>query len=69
MIFKVLYQPNYDEMPVREKTETLFIEAETEQDVRKKLAEDHLNIEYVQRLSDAHLEYEQKSEDFKVEKR
>ncbi|QQK76790.1 DNA-dependent RNA polymerase auxiliary subunit epsilon family protein [Salicibibacter cibarius] len=69
MIFKVLYQQNYDEMPVREKTETLFIEGDSKQDVRKKLAEDHINIELVQPLSDAHLEYEQKSEDFKVEKR
>ncbi|QDI90656.1 DUF1447 family protein [Salicibibacter halophilus] len=69
MIFKVLYQPHFDEMPVREKTETLFIEAESKQDVRNKLAEDHLNIEYIQQLSDAHLKYEQKSDDFKVEKR
>ncbi|QQK80671.1 DNA-dependent RNA polymerase auxiliary subunit epsilon family protein [Salicibibacter cibi] len=69
MIFKVLYQPNYDEMPVREKTETIFIEGNSKQEVRKKLAGDNINIEIVQPLSDAHLKYEQKSEDFKVEKR
>ncbi|SDI65026.1 DNA-dependent RNA polymerase subunit epsilon [Natribacillus halophilus] len=69
MIFKVLYQPNFDEMPVRDETRTLFIEAENEREVRKKLADDYINIELVQGLSDAHLKYEQRSEDFKVEKR
>ncbi|MBB6449452.1 DNA-dependent RNA polymerase auxiliary subunit epsilon [Geomicrobium halophilum] len=69
MVFKVFYQPNLDDVPVREKTESLFIEAESEREVRSKLAEDKLNIEYIQALSDAHLEYEQKRDGFKLEKR
>lgn len=68
MIFKVFYQENMDEVPVRENTKSLFIEAESEAEVRKKLAPRNYNIEYIQPISGAHLEYEQKNESFKVEK-
>lgn len=67
MVFKVFYQEDPREIPVRESTKTLYIEGETEPEVRKKLADRNLNIEHIQRLDDAHLEYEKRSEDFKLE--
>ncbi|MFC4617194.1 DNA-dependent RNA polymerase subunit epsilon [Camelliibacillus cellulosilyticus] len=67
MIYKVLYQASQHEMPVRENTKTLYIEAENERAVRLKLADRGYNIEYIQSLDAASLEYEKKSADFKVE--
>jgi DNA-dependent RNA polymerase auxiliary subunit epsilon len=67
MIYKVLYQDQPEEVPVRERTQALYVEAESEQDVRLKLAERKLNIEHIVLLTDEHLEYEQRSENFKVE--
>ncbi|MFC3884279.1 DNA-dependent RNA polymerase subunit epsilon [Bacillus songklensis] len=66
MIFKVYYQESLYEVPVREKTNVLYIEGESERDVRLKLKERLINIEFVQALTGAYLEYEQQSEDFKV---
>jgi DNA-dependent RNA polymerase auxiliary subunit epsilon len=66
MIFKVFYQENPDEVPVREKTKTLYIEAESEREVRQKLRGRTMNIKYTQPLEGAHLEYEKKNPDFKV---
>lgn len=66
MIFKVFYQESIDQMPVREKTKTLFIEGESERDVRSKLANRQINIEFIQSVTGAFLEYEQQKEDFKV---
>ncbi len=66
MIFKVYYQENITEVPVRENTKTLYIEAESEKDVRTKLNNRGFNIEYVQAVKGAFLTYEQKSEHFKV---
>ncbi len=68
MIYKVFYQENPDEVPVRENTKSLYIEANSEAEVRKKLASRNILIEYITPLSDAHLEYERKSADFKIEK-
>ncbi len=66
MIFKVFYQENASQVPVRENTKTLYIEAESEKDVRAKLSKFNYNIELVQQLSGAHLEYEKQSENFKL---
>ncbi|HWO96173.1 MAG TPA: DNA-directed RNA polymerase subunit epsilon [Bacillus sp. (in: firmicutes)] len=66
MIFKVYYQESMYEVPVREKTKVLYVEGEAERDVRLKLKERPINIEFVQPLQGAFLEYEQQSEDFKV---
>ncbi|EIJ81669.1 hypothetical protein PB1_01970 [Bacillus methanolicus PB1] len=66
MIFKVFYQESITQVPVREKTKTLYIEAESERDVRSKLADRTINIEFIQPVSGAFLEYEQQNEDFKV---
>ncbi len=67
MIFKVFFQKKFNEVPVREYTESVFVEGESEADVRKKLAPRNYNIEFVTPISGAYLEYEQKSETFKVE--
>jgi DNA-dependent RNA polymerase auxiliary subunit epsilon len=67
MLFKVLYQDIPNEVPVRERTKSLYYEAKNERQVRKELSDRKLNIEFVQPLVDAHLEYEQQSEDFAVE--
>ncbi|RLQ95915.1 DNA-dependent RNA polymerase subunit epsilon [Falsibacillus albus] len=66
MIFKVFYQDSKMEVPVREKTNTLYVQADSERDVRLKLKDRSINIEFVQKLEDAHIEYEKQSEDFKV---
>jgi len=67
MIYKVLYQKHPEEVPVRERTEKLYIEAESERDVRQKLNDRNYNIEFVQPLDAAHLAYEKQSEDFALE--
>ncbi|RKQ37343.1 DNA-dependent RNA polymerase subunit epsilon [Oceanobacillus halophilus] len=69
MIFKVLYQELADEIPVRERTKSLYVEAESVRQVRDKLIEKgyKINIEHIQQLDEAHLEYEKKSEDFELE--
>lgn len=67
MIYKVLYQDSIDDAPVREKTKSLYIEATSEREVREKLQNRNYNIELIQLLNDAHLEYEKKSPNFKIE--
>ncbi|MCK1976549.1 DNA-dependent RNA polymerase auxiliary subunit epsilon family protein [Jeotgalicoccus huakuii] len=67
-VFKVLYQEDKDTRIIREDTQILYVEAETEEQVRKSLKDTNSNIEFVQALSPAHLEYEKNNnEDFKVE--
>ncbi|WP_226578323.1 DNA-dependent RNA polymerase subunit epsilon [Halobacillus litoralis] len=67
MIFKVLYQELATEVPVREHTKGMYVEAESERKVREKLKNEGFNIEYIQVLNEDHLAYEQQSEDFVVE--
>ncbi|SDY78673.1 DNA-dependent RNA polymerase auxiliary subunit epsilon [Evansella caseinilytica] len=67
MIFKVFYQPTITEVPVREKTDALYIEAETEEEVRKLLADRKYNIEFITPLKGEALAYEQQNEKFKLE--
>ncbi|MBM7716747.1 DNA-directed RNA polymerase subunit epsilon [Siminovitchia sp. FSL H7-0308] len=67
MIFKVYYQDSIHEMPVREKTKVLFIEAENERKVRHFLKDRQLNIEYIQLLEGKYLEYEKNSPNFSLE--
>lgn len=68
MIYKVLYQQSRKEMPVRENTETLYLEAIDVRDVRKKLADKPYNVEFIQPLSGKFLDYEKQSAKFKLEK-
>ncbi|MEW9677477.1 DNA-directed RNA polymerase subunit epsilon [Lentibacillus sp. L22] len=67
MIFKVFYQEDVTEIPVRERTKTLYIEADNERQTRQKLTDRNINIEHIQPMDDAHLEYEKQSEDFTLE--
>jgi DNA-dependent RNA polymerase auxiliary subunit epsilon len=68
MVFKVLYQELGSEVPVRERTNALYVEAESEQDVRLKLVGRSYNIEFIQGISGDHLKYEKQSEKFELEK-
>ncbi|HLR75047.1 MAG TPA: DNA-directed RNA polymerase subunit epsilon [Virgibacillus sp.] len=67
MIFKVLYQASPDEALVRERTQSLYVEASSVREVREKLEDRNINIEFIQPLDEAHLAYEKKSADFKIE--
>ena len=66
-IFKVFYQEDKSEVIVRESTQTKYFEGQTEEQVRRYLSDRNYNIEFVQKLEGAHLDYEQKSEHFNVE--
>ncbi|MEQ2526025.1 DNA-directed RNA polymerase subunit epsilon [Bacillaceae bacterium CLA-AA-H227] len=66
MIFKVYYQELKTEAPVREKTQTVFVEAESVREVRSKLADRPFNIEFITPVDGAFLEYEQTNENYKV---
>lgn len=67
MIYKVYYQDSMIEMPVRENTKSLYVEAESIRNVRQQLKDRHLNIELIQLLEGSHLEYEKSNPDFKLE--
>jgi DNA-dependent RNA polymerase auxiliary subunit epsilon len=66
MIYKVYYQVNIAEAPVRENTESLFLEATAVNDVRRKLKDKPYNIEFIQTVDGAFYEYEKQAENFKV---
>ncbi len=66
MVFKVYYQESIKEVPVREKTKTLFIEGESVREVRAKIGDRGFNVEFVQEVKGAFLEYEKQNEDFTV---
>ncbi len=67
MIFKILYQNNKNEVPVRENTRTMYYQAENEREIREALKDREINIEFIQPLNEEHLAYEKQSEDFIVE--
>ena len=67
MIYKVYYQESVTEIPVRENTKTLYLEASSEREVRFYLKDRNYNIELVQLLEGNYLEYEQNSQNFRVE--
>lgn len=67
MIYKVYYQESALDVPVRENTKSLYLEATDVREVREKLADRDYNIELVQLLEGNYLEYEQKSENFRLE--
>ncbi|EAC5907671.1 DUF1447 family protein, partial [Listeria monocytogenes] len=52
------------ETPVREKTQSLYVEAESEVKVRQLLKDEPFHIEFVEKISDAHLAYEKENPDF-----
>ncbi|EUJ40668.1 DNA-dependent RNA polymerase subunit epsilon [Brochothrix campestris] len=60
MIYKVFYQENMIETPLRENTKSLMIEASSVEDVRKKLTNRGFNIEFIELMRDAQIAYEKK---------
>ena len=68
MIYKVLFQEMADEVPVRERTKSIYVEADSVREVRELLKDREYNIEYIQELDEAHLAYEKQSETFELEK-
>lgn len=66
MIFKVYYQATKTETPVREKTQSIFVEAKDVPEVRVILKDQPFHIELVEQLSEAHLQYEKQNEDFQL---
>ncbi|MFG6167908.1 RNA polymerase epsilon subunit, partial [Staphylococcus aureus] len=53
---------------VRENTQSLYVEAQTEEQVRRYLKDRNFNIEFITKLEGAHLDYEKEnSEHFNVE--
>ena len=67
MIFKVFYQETKVRNPKREHTHALYIEAPDAVEARATLeANTDYNIELIQPLEGAHLEYEKEHADFKL---
>ncbi|MCR8969330.1 DNA-directed RNA polymerase subunit epsilon [Facklamia sp. 7083-14-GEN3] len=67
MIFKVMYQESKDQVPTRERTLSLYLEAENRVEAIEKVTKNtSYNIQYVQALDEAHLAYEKEQEDFKL---
>lgn len=69
MTFKVYYQPDASKRPVRENTQSLYIEADSEAQALLLVEENtDYNIEFVEQLDDKALEYEKKNPNFKITK-
>lgn len=67
MIYKVYYQEDMLQVPVRENTKSMYIKADSVRSVRQMLKDRNVNIEYIQLLEGEHLEYEQSSPHFELE--
>ena len=73
MIYKVFYRETKDRSPRRENTRSLYLEVEEDNELEgrikaRKLVEENTdyNIEFIELLSDKHLEYEKESGTFQV---
>lgn len=68
MIFKVTYQESVAQVPLRENTKVLYLKAKDIVEAREKLTNSTpYNIEFLQEISGAHLEYEQEhNPDFEI---
>lgn len=67
MTFKVYYQPSKKSNPKRENTHVMYFEAKDEVEARH-LVETHFpecNVEFIEALDEATLEYEKQSVNFK----
>ena len=68
MIYKVFYQETKDRSPRRENTRSLYLDIDASNELEgriqaRKLVEENTsyNIEFIELLSDKHLEYEKES--------
>ena len=69
MTFKVYYQPDATKRPVRENTQSLYIEADSEAQALLLVEENtDYNIEFVEQLDDKALKYEKQNPNFKITK-
>lgn len=69
MTFKVYYQADKTKRPVRENTQSLYIEADSEAQALLLVEENtDYNIEFVEQLDDKALEYEKQNPNFKITK-
>ena len=58
--FKVFYQENNKEIPVRENTKSMFIESSDKPSVLRYLESKNYNVEYVQEMTEEYLNFEKK---------
>ncbi len=73
MIYKVFYQETKERSPRRENTRSLYLDIDASDELEgrikaRKLVEEKTgyNIEFIELLSDKHLEYEKESGTFQV---
>ena len=73
MIYKVFYQETKDRNPRRETTQALYLDIDAKDELQgrikaRKLVEEKTsyNIEFVELLSDMHLNYEKESGSFSI---
>ena len=73
MIYKVYYQETKERSPRREKTRALYLDVEAANELEgriqaRKLVEENTpyNMEFIELLSDKHLEYEKESDTFEL---
>ncbi|MDF2606926.1 MAG: hypothetical protein K0S34_1121 [Bacillales bacterium] len=66
MYFKVYYQEKTNVVAVREMTKTLYVKASSIVDVQKAIAKNSYNIEHIEEVNGAYLEYEKTSTNFKL---
>ncbi|EGJ27863.1 DNA-dependent RNA polymerase subunit epsilon [Streptococcus porcinus] len=73
MIYKVFYQETKDRNPRRENTKSLYIDIEAKDELEgrikaRKLVEEktNYNVEFIELLSDKHLEYEKETGVFEI---
>ncbi|MFS1663577.1 DNA-dependent RNA polymerase subunit epsilon [Streptococcus sp. zg-JUN1979] len=73
MIYKVFYQETKQTSPRREQTKALYLDIDAENELSgrikaRKLIEEHTayNVEFIELLSDKHLEYEKETGVFEI---
>lgn len=73
MIYKIFYQETKDATPRREQTRTLYLDITAKDElegriIARQLVEEHTayNIEFIELLSENHLEYEKTHADFSI---
>lgn len=73
MIYKIFYQESKEHSPKREKTQVLYLEVEADTELEGRIkarqtveSQTDYNIEYIERLSDKHLDYEKETGVFQL---
>lgn len=73
MIFKIFYQPTKDKSPKRERTQSIYLEVDANTELEGRIAVRQLvesktayNIEFIELLSDKHLEHEKETGAFEL---